>query len=49
MDADTSPALELSENGLAGRTFILGNGAGFVLYLPVRFNVRDRTLVPIKW
>jgi glycogen debranching enzyme len=42
-------AIHLSGDGLDGRTFILGNEAGFVLYLPVEQNIRDRTLVPIKW
>jgi glycogen debranching enzyme len=46
---DTNYAIHLSAGALKGRTFLLGNGGGFVLYLPVEQNTRDRTLVPIKW
>lgn len=49
MTPDPRDAIQLSGHGLEGRTFILGNGGGFVLYLPVELNVRERTLVPIKW
>src|SRR5579884_3913041 len=48
---DTKPddSISLTGHALAGRTFILGDGAGFVVYLPVEQNVRDRTLMSIKW
>lgn len=46
---DSHYAIHLSGDALDGRTFLLGNEAGFILYLPVQQNIRDRTLVPIKW
>lgn len=42
-------AIHLTGSAQRRRTFLLGNEAGFVLYLPVEENIRDRTLVPIKW
>ncbi len=42
-------AIHLTGSAQKSRTFLLGNEAGFVLYLPVEENIRDRTLVPIKW
>lgn len=42
-------AIHLAGSAQRTRTFLLGNEAGFVLYLPVEENIRDRTLVPIKW
>lgn len=47
-----SPAtadIHLDPGQLAGRTFFLGNDAGFVLYLPASLHRRDRTLVATKW
>ncbi|SRR5579884_1089770 len=41
--------VHLEGHQLSGRTFLLGNGGGFVLYLPVELNIANRTLVPIKW
>jgi Amylo-alpha-1,6-glucosidase len=51
-DFDVRPdprAINLSGSSLPERTFLLGNKGGFVLYLPVAQNVRDRTLHAIKW
>jgi hypothetical protein len=39
----------LSAERLHGRSFLLGNRAGFTLYLPVATNERDVTLQPSKW
>src|SRR5579884_869453 len=48
--AETGPyAIHVPRNALPIRTFLLGNRAGFVLYLPAEQRVRDATLVPIKW
>ncbi|MGH2449098.1 MAG: amylo-alpha-1,6-glucosidase [Chloroflexota bacterium] len=41
--------VELVGHAMAGRTFLLGNEGGFVLYLPTEQNVHDRTLLPVKW
>jgi glycogen debranching enzyme len=42
-------ALTIPASESPARTFLLGNQSGFVLYLPVGENVRDSTLLPIKW
>jgi hypothetical protein len=42
-------AITLEGQGLVGRTFLLGSGSGFILYLPVEQNTHDRNLLPIKW
>jgi glycogen debranching enzyme len=42
-------AITLSGDRLENRTFLLGDDAGFVLYLPVMENRNDRTLQSIKW
>jgi len=41
--------LTFAAHQLAGRTFLLGDRGGFVLYLPAARNVRDRTLQSSKW
>lgn len=45
----SSEVIQLSRHQLSGRTFLLGNDNGFVLYLPVDQNIRDSTLVATKW
>ena len=42
-------ALRLAGDHLTGRSFLLGDRAGFSLYLPVAANKRDATLQGIKW
>ncbi|HLJ68498.1 MAG TPA: amylo-alpha-1,6-glucosidase [Chloroflexota bacterium] len=49
LDPIASCPIHLTSDEMAGRTFLLGNEGGFVLYLPVRQNIRDRTLQPTKW
>lgn len=39
----------LDRHGLEGRTFLLGDRGGFVLYFPASRNTQDRTLHPSKW
>jgi glycogen debranching enzyme len=41
--------IHLESHRCARRTFLLGNQAGFVLYLPVSQHVHDATLMSIKW
>jgi glycogen debranching enzyme len=43
------PDIVLAPPHLAGRTFLLGSGSGFVLHLPVARNIYDRTLHASKW
>ena len=42
-------AVRLARDQLAGRSFLLGDRAGFSLYLPVAANEHDATLQGIKW
>lgn len=42
-------AVHLNAERLPGRSFLLGNRAGFVLYLPVTTQERDATLQASKW
>src|SRR5947209_214898 len=46
---DSAQSLVLDRSELAGRTFILGNAGGFVLYLPVENNHGDQSAFPGKW
>ena len=39
----------LDRHSLEGRTFLLGDRGGFVLYFPTSRNTQDRTLHPSKW
>lgn len=49
VDASHPYSLVFDANHLAGRTFLLGNGGGFTLYLPAWRNTHDKTLHPGKW